>query len=486
VNVLLEQLDGSVGTAIEERTAHQDDILAEGGGASSIDDILAKRGLTAEASTDTPQPSPTRAAKPATTSHHETVAESVAAPSATVKSEPKADLDKQAFSHDLMVHNETTEGWDADVDDDENFGLLLQEGEDMDDIFMNQKESNTEPELVKTDAPEQCENDVTADEFIGNNPGFVPNSDTEMLDPSIPEEPKTKEEETLEEKIASTTDGEKELSGTSEPVVNDAALSSGLIAQDTASATSRPALKDDPEFATYFKMMRMGMSLDAVQQAMSRDGMDPDIINGDLDQPAPIKVVTKTNSSGGVKGAFDLVDGKEMEQLRNELEDMRRQLDESKKETGVAQKETRTLRRHVISLNSQLESVESEMGAQRTELQRAAERMERDRARHKEEKETMLKQNAAQAKTTKSDHEAQMADMKKRMEHQMDTLRDRLRETEERRMQEGGNWTKELEDTIQREQECNIRLAAMEYVLHIISHLIYLATFDCTYTISHI
>uniref|UniRef100_A0A7S4VZR6 FH2 domain-containing protein n=1 Tax=Ditylum brightwellii TaxID=49249 RepID=A0A7S4VZR6_9STRA len=47
----------------------------------------------------------------------------------------------------------------------------------------------------------------------------------------------------------------------------------------------RPALKDDPEYAKYFKMLKMKMPLGAVKQAMVRDGKDPAILDMDPDKP---------------------------------------------------------------------------------------------------------------------------------------------------------------------------------------------------------
>ena len=53
-----------------------------------------------------------------------------------------------------------------------------------------------------------------------------------------------------------------------------------------SSAAGRPALKDDPKYSKYFKMMKMGLPLPAVKHAMTRDGLDPDVLDGDHDKPA--------------------------------------------------------------------------------------------------------------------------------------------------------------------------------------------------------
>jgi hypothetical protein len=48
----------------------------------------------------------------------------------------------------------------------------------------------------------------------------------------------------------------------------------------------KPALKNDPAFAKYFKMLKMGLPLQVVKHSMSRDGLDPDVMDGDHNQPA--------------------------------------------------------------------------------------------------------------------------------------------------------------------------------------------------------
>lgn len=48
----------------------------------------------------------------------------------------------------------------------------------------------------------------------------------------------------------------------------------------------KPALKDDPLFAKYFKMLKMGLPLEAVKHALTRDGFDSAIMDGDHNRPA--------------------------------------------------------------------------------------------------------------------------------------------------------------------------------------------------------
>merc|ERR1712070_964012 len=53
-----------------------------------------------------------------------------------------------------------------------------------------------------------------------------------------------------------------------------------------------PALKDDPEYVKYFKMLKMGLPMGAVQHAMTRDGKDPSIM--DLDPNKSVKSQMKS------------------------------------------------------------------------------------------------------------------------------------------------------------------------------------------------
>jgi chromosome segregation ATPase len=127
-----------------------------------------------------------------------------------------------------------------------------------------------------------------------------------------------------------------------------------------------------------------------------------------------------------------------------------------------AEKECRTLRRHVVSLNSELESAEAEILAQRTELERAAERMEKDRIRQKEEKVRLVTRHAEELKGLKTQHEQAIAELKRRSDQQLEEARVRMKDIEERRMQEGGDWTKEMENALRREQEAVRRMANLE------------------------
>jgi hypothetical protein len=131
-------------------------------------------------------------------------------------------------------------------------------------------------------------------------------------------------------------------------------------------------------------------------------------------------------------------------------------------EMKEAQKEARTLRRHVVSLNEQLEAAENELQAQRKELERAAERMEKDRLRSKQEKESSQKQHAQEISLLRSQHEKTLKEQQARFEEQLDGYRQKLSEAENRRRQEGGNWTKEMSQAIEEQEFMRHKVGALE------------------------
>ncbi|GAX20383.1 diaphanous 3 [Fistulifera solaris] len=49
-----------------------------------------------------------------------------------------------------------------------------------------------------------------------------------------------------------------------------------------------PALKDDPQYTRFFKMLKLGMPMEVVKHAMTREGLDPSVMDGDHNKPAGI------------------------------------------------------------------------------------------------------------------------------------------------------------------------------------------------------
>lgn len=57
------------------------------------------------------------------------------------------------------------------------------------------------------------------------------------------------------------------------------------------------ALKDDPAYTKYFKMLKLGLPMGAVKNAMERDGVDSSVMDGDHNAPIPSSRVSKLASS---------------------------------------------------------------------------------------------------------------------------------------------------------------------------------------------
>lgn len=49
-----------------------------------------------------------------------------------------------------------------------------------------------------------------------------------------------------------------------------------------------PARKDDPKYEKYYKMLKLGMPVEVVKHAMTRDGVDPSVLDGDPNTPVGI------------------------------------------------------------------------------------------------------------------------------------------------------------------------------------------------------
>ncbi|KAL7552298.1 hypothetical protein ACHAWF_015542 [Thalassiosira exigua] len=61
-----------------------------------------------------------------------------------------------------------------------------------------------------------------------------------------------------------------------------------------------PPLKDNPKYAKYFKMLKMGLPMGAVKNALTRDGLDPAIM--DLDHDKPVDSQLDAKKKGVLKG----------------------------------------------------------------------------------------------------------------------------------------------------------------------------------------
>lgn len=141
-----------------------------------------------------------------------------------------------------------------------------------------------------------------------------------------------------------------------------------------------------------------------------------------------------------------------MAQLQKDIKKCKSELKKNKTEA-------QSLRKHVLQLNTELEHAETEVQAQREELQRAAERMERDRMKHNEDREDLMDEHEEEVESQKEHYEQQLVVLKEQYEEQIEELEERLSKLDEKLAQEGGDWTKELEDSVQREREAIKKLS---------------------------
>jgi Subunit CCDC53 of WASH complex len=72
-----------------------------------------------------------------------------------------------------------------------------------------------------------------------------------------------------------------------DPAIMDLDPEKSIKSQMKDSADDGPPLKEDPEYEKYFKMLKMGLPMGAVKNAVQRDGKDPSIM--DLDPNKSIK-----------------------------------------------------------------------------------------------------------------------------------------------------------------------------------------------------
>ena len=90
-------------------------------------------------------------------------------------------------------------------------------------------------------------------------------------------------------------------------------IQKGIKADETIIDTGTP-LKDDPEYSKYFKMMKMGLPPGAVKNAVSRDGKDPSVL--DLDPEMSIAFQLAQKKDGRVGGGARVAVKKRKKKVR--------------------------------------------------------------------------------------------------------------------------------------------------------------------------
>ena len=88
----------------------------------------------------------------------------------------------------------------------------------------------------------------------------------------------------------------------------------------SASVGNGPALKEDPKYARYFTMLKIGMPMDVVKHAMIRDNLDPNIMDGDHNKPACVGGVALKDDPKYAKYFKMLKIGMPMEAVKHSME----------------------------------------------------------------------------------------------------------------------------------------------------------------------
>mmetsp|Transcript_9078 Transcript_9078/g.21583 ORF Transcript_9078/g.21583 Transcript_9078/m.21583 type:complete len:821 (+) Transcript_9078:71-2533(+) len=143
----------------------------------------------------------------------------------------------------------------------------------------------------------------------------------------------------------------------------------------------------------------------------------------------------------------------EVRKLTAKLQSIQDRLTKTSKELKASQTESKKLEKQVSALDSQLEAANSEIHAQGEELRRAGDRMEKDRRLAQEEREELLDDQDEEIEQLKTLHTSEIESLKANYEKRLSDLTNKLESEESRRAQEGGNWTKELDDAVKRERE---------------------------------
>jgi hypothetical protein len=83
----------------------------------------------------------------------------------------------------------------------------------------------------------------------------------------------------------------------------------------------RPALKNDPKYDRYFRMLKVGMPMPVVKHAMERDGVDPSVMDGDHNKPAGFGSGVRLNQDPKFAKYFKMLNmGLPMGAVKNAME----------------------------------------------------------------------------------------------------------------------------------------------------------------------
>jgi len=185
-------------------------------------------------------------------------------------------------------------------------------------------------------------------------------------------------------------------------------------------------------------------------------------------QPASFAKTSVLN----IEQSSQLVADSEVRKLAAKLQSIQEKLTKTLKELKASNAENKKLEKQVAELDSQLRAANSEIHAQGEELRRAGERMEKDRRLAQEEREELLDDQDEEIEQLKALHSSEIDALKTNYEKQLDDIKEKLESEVARRAQEGGNWNKEYDNAVNREQEAlkdlsdaNRKASSLEIIL---------------------
>ena len=110
------------------------------------------------------------------------------------------------------------------------------------------------------------------------------------------------------------------------------------------------------------------------------------------------------------------------------------------------------LERTIVMLKSELERANGEIRALQDELLTAGQQMQEERQGLKEEREELLDEQEAEIQQLTSDHAMALKEQKQHYEAQIKDLRNQLRQEQQERVQEEGDYTQDLQEALEREK----------------------------------
>jgi len=137
--------------------------------------------------------------------------------------------------------------------------------------------------------------------------------------------------------------------------------------------------------------------------------------------------------------------------LNKKIQSLQAQLTKSQKELTAALNQN-------AKLAKQIQTSEAEIEAQAKELHRAGEQLAENRTKAQEEQDDLLDEHEEEIEELEKKHQEEVDTLRAEYENTIAEWKNRYELEQKKRQQEGGDWTQELEDAIQREKDALKRL----------------------------